>query len=75
MAQFERSPRADPSGPASVDGAPPKVRMALGPDGRFHPVLPPRDTTAETQERPAPPTADDPRSALDRTLPPYAAGG
>jgi hypothetical protein len=75
MAQFERSPRADPGGPASVDGAPPKVTMALGPDGRFHAVAPPRDLTAETEERPAPPTAGDPRSAFERNLPPYAAGG
>jgi hypothetical protein len=75
MAQFERSPRADPGGPATPDGAPPKVTMALGPDGRFHAVVPPRDATTETEQRPAPPVADDPRSALDRAIPPYAAGG
>lgn len=75
MAQFERSPRADPGGPANPGGSPPRVTMALGSDGRWHAIQPARDTTAETEERPAPPQPDDPRSSFERNIPPYAAGG
>ena len=72
MARYERDPRpaAGASGP---DGLPPKVTMALGPDGQWHPVRPDRELVAEQEQRPAPPTADDPRSAFERNAPPYGA--
>jgi hypothetical protein len=72
MARYERDPRAA-SGPLGPDGLPKKVTMALGPDGKFHPVRPEREVVAEQEERPKPPTGDDPRSALERNVPPYGA--
>jgi hypothetical protein len=72
MARYERDPRAA-AGPTGPDGLPPKVTMALGPDGKFHPVRPEREVVAEQEERPAPPTADDPRTPLARNVPPYGA--
>jgi hypothetical protein len=73
MARYERDPRAA-AGPTGPDGLPTKVTMALGPDGKFHPVRPERELVAEQEERPKPPTADDPRTPSARNVPPYAAG-
>ena len=58
MARYERDPRAA-AGPKGPDGLPAKITIALGPDGTFRPVRPERPPTAEPDERPEPPTADD----------------
>lgn len=73
MARYERDPRPAAGAPPTPDGAPPKVTMALGADGTWHPVAPPRKLVAEQEQRPAPPQPDDPRSALERNIPPYGA--
>lgn len=71
MARYERDPRAA-AGPLGPDGLPAKVTMALGPDGKFHPVLPDRKLVAETEAGPEP-VHEDPRSLLERNVPPYGA--
>jgi hypothetical protein len=74
MARFERSQRPAAGGPPTPDGRP-TVKMRLGADGAWKPVEEEHPKVAETEQRPLPPQADDPRSALERNLPPYAAGG
>jgi hypothetical protein len=71
MARYERDPRAA-AGPLGPDGLPAKVTMALGPDGKFHPVLPDRKVVAETEAAPEP-LHPDPRPLLERNVPPYGA--
>jgi len=73
MARYERDPRAT-AGASGPDGLPAKVTMAVGPDGKWHPVVPDRTLIAEQEQRPAPPTADDPRSGNERNVPPFGAG-
>ena len=70
MARYERDPRAT-SGAPGPDGLPAKVTMALGPDGKWHPVTPDRTLVAETEAAEKPPVADDPRSSAARNIPPY----
>ena len=72
MARYERAPRAESGDPATPDGRPQKVTMRLGPDGVWHAVREPRELVAEQERRPAPPQAEDPRTALERNVPPYA---
>jgi hypothetical protein len=73
MARYERDPRATAGAPPTPDGAPAKVTMALGADGKWHAVTPPRELVAEQEQRPKPPTGDDPRTAFERNAPPYGA--
>jgi hypothetical protein len=73
MARYERAPRAT-SGAPGPDGLPAQVTMALGPDGKWHPVAPERKLVAETEAAEKPPVADDPRSSAMRNMPPYGAG-
>jgi len=73
MARYERDPRAA-AGPTGPDGLPAKITMALGPDGTFHPVRPEPELTAKQEARPKPPTADDPRTAQQRNVPPHGVG-
>jgi hypothetical protein len=70
MARYERAGRPVAGGTPTPDGAPAKVRMRMSADGKFHPVVDPAERVAETAEKPAPPTADDPRSAAMRNLGP-----
>jgi hypothetical protein len=71
MARYERDPRATAGAPPTPDGSPAKVTMALGADGRFRPVAPPRDLKTETEAKPKPSPADDPRAAFERSAPPF----
>jgi hypothetical protein len=66
MARFERSSR-----PAAGAPPPPKVKMRLGPDGRYHPLESDEERTPETRAESRPPQADDPRPATTRNIPPY----
>lgn len=50
------------------------VKMQLDPSGRWKPVEDPQETKPVTEAKPKPPQPDDPRSALSRNVPPYAAG-
>ncbi|MFN8202895.1 MAG: hypothetical protein U0S48_10045 [Solirubrobacteraceae bacterium] len=51
------------------------MKMQLDPSGRWKPVEEPKDATPETEARPQPPHADDPRPAAWRNVPPLGAGG
>ena len=73
MARYERDRRPTAGGPPTPDGRP-VVRMQLDPTGRWKPVEDPAETKPVTESRPKPPEPDDPRSALSRNVPPYAAG-
>jgi hypothetical protein len=74
MARFERDRRPTAGGPPTPDGRP-KVTMRLDPDGRYRPVPAEREVTPETEARPRPAQAEDPRPAAWHNVPPYAAGG
>jgi hypothetical protein len=73
MARYERDRRPAAGGTPTPDGRP-VVKMQLDPSGRWKPVEEPEETTPVTEAKPKPPQPDDPRSALARILPPYAAG-
>jgi hypothetical protein len=71
MARFERSSRPAAGAPPGPDGRT-KVKMRLGPDGKFHPVeSDDEEPTPETRAESKPAQADDPRPAAFRNIPPF----
>ncbi len=75
MARYERSTRPAAGAPPGAGGRGVTVKMQLGADGKWHAVEEPRDTVAETEARPRPPHADDPRPSSIRAAPPFGASG
>jgi hypothetical protein len=68
-------PRHEPLG-RPAPGAPPdmKVRVRRDASGRLQVVVPERTLNETTEAAERPPTADDPRSANLRNVPPFGAG-